>query len=163
MKTMPILTFPHLNQILRWMSYRDQDYEYMLRSDYSSFSSASKWISVAIRTTQIAALYFTSESILTMLLHMKYIYKASHRKPLCSSLSVSEHQKLAKVRLCPRMYLPSRRINLYMSHKKITKSGERIIHPHASCLIRVWITAHLPQRWLLEHYLLCWVYVARFW
>ena len=116
MMMMPILAFSHLNQILGWMSYRDQDYENMLRSDYSSFSSASKWISVAIRTAQIAALYFISESILTVPLYMKYMCKASHRKPLCSS--ISEHQKIAKVRLRPCMYSPSRRIYLYMPDKK---------------------------------------------
>lgn len=61
-----------------------------------------------------------------MLLYIKYICKARYRKPLCSSLSLSEYQKLAKVRLCPCRYLPLRRIHLNLPCTKTNKQKKSL-------------------------------------
>lgn len=99
---------------------------------------------------------YTLESILTVLLYLKYLCKASHRKPLCPSLSVSEH-KLTKVGLHPCVYSSARRLHQYMLCQKSPQIWRKN-YLSASCLIRVRITFHLPQRQLLQHFftaLLC--------
>lgn len=90
---------------------------------------------------------YTSEYILTVLLYMKYISKASHRKPLCSSLLVREHQANKSEAASRCVFTCKETVSVHATQKKTWRKN----YLFSSCLIRVWITFHLP----LEHLFHC--------